>query len=55
MASEFEHHYNKYILKSLNLPSIHSKDKYDNGFTFFMFLPNINMVVCTKHMQSEFP
>ena len=35
MAWEFEHHYNKYILKSLNLPSIHSKDKYDNGFTFF--------------------
>lgn len=34
MASEFEHHYNKYILKSLNLPSIRSKDKHDNGFIF---------------------
>ena len=32
MESEFEHHYNKYILKSLNLPS--SKDKHDDGFIF---------------------
>ena len=32
MEPEFEHHYNKYILKSL--PSIHSKEKYDNGFIF---------------------
>ena len=36
MEPEFEHHYNKYILKSL--PSIHSKEKYDNGFIFFLYV-----------------
>ena len=53
MASEFKFHYNKYILKSL--PSIHSKDKYDNGFIFLYVFAQYKHVCCTKHMQSEFP